>query len=139
MADLVPVEWTAPSEWVDNDYPFILTTGGRSYYHWHSGGVLTRESNILSREYPEPLIEINSDDAARLGIRSGGELIRIEARQGAITAKAIVTDKVPRGVVFSTFHFVEAIVNNLVGGVEHVDKYAKMPEYKVVPVKISKA
>lgn len=134
-ADLVPVEWTAPSEWVDNDYPFILTTG-RSYYHWHSG-VLTRESNILSREYPEPLIEVNTDDAARLGIRSG-EPIRIEARQGAITAKAVITDKVPRGVVFSTFHFVEAIVNNLVG-VEHVDKYAKMPEYKVVPVRVSKA
>jgi len=134
-ADLVPVEWSPPSEWISNDYPFILTTG-RSYYHWHSG-VLTRESTILSREYPEPLIEVNNDDAEKLGVRNG-DWIRVESRRGSIIAKALVTNKVPRGVVFSTFHFVEAIVNELIG-VEHVDKYAKMPEYKVTPVKVSKA
>jgi predicted molibdopterin-dependent oxidoreductase YjgC len=49
-------------------------------------------------------------------------------------AKAEVTTRVPMKVVFSTFHFHEALVNALTNSA--YDPIAKIPEYKGCAVKI---
>jgi formate dehydrogenase alpha subunit len=131
LGTFLPCDFKPLAEEPDEEYDFVLTTG-RIAYHFHTG-TMTRRISILEREAPEPLIEINPDDAKRLGIRSN-DMVELTSRRGSIRAKAEVTTRVPRRVVFSTFHFYEAPVNLLTNPAH--DPVAKIPEYKGCAVKV---
>ncbi len=118
----------------DHEYPFILTTG-RVLYHYHT--VMTRKSKGLSEIYPEGVVEINPEDASRLGIKPDNGLVEVSSRRGKVHVKAKVSDNLPPGVVFMTFHFKEAAANLLT--LDVLDPVAKIPEFKVCAVKIQKA
>jgi formate dehydrogenase major subunit len=129
------VEQLPPQEQPDTDYPFVLTTG-RVLYHWH-GGELSRRSQSLLAESPEPLVEISPEDAGRLHVATG-MAIRIVSRRGQMLARASVSERVACGVVFGNFHFPgEANVNNLT--IRALDPVAKIPEYKVCAVRVERA
>ena len=124
------VEHLPAAELPDRDYPLLLTTG-RVLYHWH-GGELSRRSQPLTAIYPEPLVEINPEDARRIGL-NGRQHVRVVSRRGAMMARALVTERVAPGVVFGNFHFpAERNVNNVTHAA--VDPVAKIPEYKVCAV-----
>jgi len=126
-----PIEHAPPAELPDDEYPMILSTG-RVLYHWH-GGQMTRRSKGLLEIYSEALIEVNEDDAAKLGL-NGNDRVRVSSRRGIIEAKALVTDRVPPGMVYANFHFPEASANILT--IAALDPIAKIPEYKVCAVKV---
>lgn len=129
------IDYLPAAELPDVEYPWLLTTG-RVLYHWHAGEMTRRVSGLMSI-YPETLVEINPDDAARLGIHSEC-LVRIVSRRGAMLARALITDRVAPCVVFGNFHFPEdQNVNNLT--ICAVDPTAKIPEYKVCAVRIEHA
>lgn len=128
------VEWAAAKELPDKKYPLVLTTG-RTLYHWH-GGTMTRRSAGLDAIYPEALVEINPEDATKLGI-ADGEMVKVSSRRGEVTAKAQVIDRPDPGVVFMTFHFHEAAANLLT--IAALDPVAGIPEYKVAAVRVEKA
>jgi predicted molibdopterin-dependent oxidoreductase YjgC len=116
----------------DEDYPLYLTSG-RVLYHWH-GGEMTRRSKGLYEVYPETLVEISPEDAAKIGL-NGAKRVRVQSRRGEVVAKAVVTDRVASGLVFGNFHFPGAQnVNNLT--IAALDPIAKIPEYKVCAVRI---
>lgn len=127
----IPVENVPPAELPDKEYPMILSTG-RVLFHWH-GGQMTRRSKGLLEIYPEALIEVNDFDAEKLGL-NGNKRVRVSSRRGTIEAKAMVTDRVPPGMVYANFHFPEASANELT--IAALDPVAKIPEYKVCAVKI---
>ena len=127
------VPYVPASELPDDEYPYLLTTG-RVLYHYHA--TLSRKSKGLSEIYPEGLIEINPEDAVRLGIKSDNGLVEVASRRGSVKVKAQITDKVPPGVVFMSFHFKEAAANLLT--VDTLDPVAKIPEFKVCAVRIQK-
>ncbi len=131
MGAFIPVEFTPPAEPVDDEYPFIMTTG-RSYFHYHTG-TMCRRTATLEREEPECMVEINPSDAERLRIRMN-EPVRISSRRGSIEVKARVTGRVPEGIVFIPFHFREAAANLLT--INAVDPNAKIPEFKVCAVAV---
>lgn len=126
-----PIEHIPPAELPDKDYPMLLSTG-RVLYHWH-GGQMTRRSEGLLAIYPEALIEVNDLDAEKLGL-NGNKRVRVSSRRGAIEAQAMVTDRVPPGMVYANFHFPEASANELT--IAALDPVAKIPEYKVCAVKV---
>lgn len=128
------VEFKEAAELPDEEYPLILTTG-RVLYHFHTGTV-TRRSKGLNEIYPEALVEINPEDAKELKIEEG-EFVEVTSRRGKIKAKARVTEKSGKGVVFMSFHFHEAAANLLTNTA--LDPVAKIPEYKVCAVKVKKA
>jgi formate dehydrogenase alpha subunit len=128
-----PLTFREPVENPDAEYPFTLNTG-RILQHWH-GGTMSRRSEGLDWIVPEGEIQINVDDGAQLGVASG-DTIRVCSRRGEVTGKAHLTDKLPRGMVFMTFHFAEVPANALTG--DAVDPVAKIPEYKVSAVKIER-
>jgi predicted molibdopterin-dependent oxidoreductase YjgC len=128
-----PLTFREPMEAPDDAYPFTLNTG-RILQHWH-GGTMSRRSEGLDWVVPEGEIQINAEDGAQLGIENG-ELVRVTSRRGQATGKARLTDTLPRGMVFMTFHFAEIPANALTG--DAVDPVAKIPEYKVSAVKIEK-
>jgi len=116
----------------DEQYPFFLTTG-RVIYHWH-GAEMTRRAKGLAEIYPESLVEVSPEDANRIGL-NGGKKVRVRSRRGEMIATAVITERVPRGVVFGNFHFPgEQNVNNLT--IMALDPVAKIPEYKVCAVQI---
>ena len=128
------VEHLSPQEIPDVEYPLILTTG-RVLYHWH-GGELSRRSRALLAECPDPLVEISPEDATRLNIAPGGK-VQLHSRRGQMLALAVVTDRVAEGIVFGNFHFPGAgNVNNLTN--RALDPIAKIPEYKVCAVRITR-
>ena len=131
LGKFTPVEHVPPVELPDAEYPLILSTG-RVLYHWH-GGEMTRRAKGLLEMYSSPLIEVNEEDALRLGL-NGGNRIRVTSRRGSIEAEALVTDRVPAGMVYANFHFPEASANKLT--IAALDPVAKIPEYKVCAVKV---
>jgi formate dehydrogenase alpha subunit len=118
------------AELPDADYPLVLTTG-RVLYHWH-GGAISRRARGLLEAYPEALVEVSPEDAAKVGLNGRGA-VRVRSRRGEMVARAVVTDRVAPGVLFGTFHFPGPDnVNNLTIGA--LDPVAKIPEYKVCAV-----
>jgi len=133
LGHFVALEHLPASELPDEEYPFLLTTG-RVIYHWH-GGEMTRRSAGLDAIYPEALVEVDPEDARRLGIPDGGR-VRLASRRGEVVARAWVTERIQPGVVFLSFHFAEAAANLLTNPA--LDPVAKIPEYKVCAVRVEK-
>ncbi len=130
----VPAENIMPDELPDDDYPFILMTG-RVYHHYHTGA-MTRASDILSREVPEAVLEINSYDAEEKGLRHG-DMVSLRSRRGEMEVRVKPVDTISRGMLYVSFHFHESPVNRLTNPA--LDPVAKCPEYKVCAVNLEKA
>ncbi len=129
-----PIEHVPPTESPDDEYPYIMSTG-RVLYHWH-GGQMTRRVEGIMKVYGESLVEVNPDDAANIGLNGGENRIRLTSRHGTIESKALITERVPPGMVYANFHFPEASANELTHA--SLDPVAKIPEYKVTAVKVEK-
>ncbi|MCK9439956.1 MAG: formate dehydrogenase subunit alpha [Methanothrix sp.] len=127
------VDYRPSMELPDEEYPFILTTG-RVLCQYHTG-TMTRKVGDLNILRGEELVEMNPQDAITLSIEDG-ELIEVASRRGKVKAKAKTTEKSPVGVVFMTFHFSETPTNVLTNAA--LDPVAKIPEFKVCAVKVSK-
>ncbi|HDP36520.1 MAG TPA: formate dehydrogenase subunit alpha [Candidatus Atribacteria bacterium] len=127
------IEFKEADELPDEEYPLLLTTG-RVLYHFHTG-TITRRSKGLNEIYPEALVEINPQDAENLKVKDG-EFVEVTSRRGKIKAKAKVTEKSGKGVVFISFHFHEAAANLLTNAA--LDPVSKIPEYKACAIKIRK-
>ena len=127
----MPIDHVPPAEKPDDNYPMIMNTG-RVLYHWH-GGQMTRRAKGIMQVYGEALVELNPDDALKIGV-NGNTRVRITSRRGSIEAKAWVTDRVPPGMVYANFHFPEASANELTHA--SLDPVAKIPEYKITAVKV---
>jgi len=126
-----PIVYREPAETPDDEFPFILTTGRvMSQFHTRS---MTGRSPTLDSEFPEGFLEINPDDATKLGINDG-DLVEVSSRRGKIQTKARVTDKVKPGIVYAPFHFAERAANRLTNSA--IDPIAKIPELKVCAVAI---
>jgi predicted molibdopterin-dependent oxidoreductase YjgC len=50
------IDWIAPAELADDDYPMYLTTG-RVLYHYHTG-TMTMKTDGLNERAPESFVEI---------------------------------------------------------------------------------
>ncbi len=127
----MPIDHVPSPELPDDQYPFILSTG-RVLYHWH-GGEMTRRSQGLLDVYNNSLVELNPQDAEKLGI-NGNKTIRVTSRRGSIEAEAWVTERVPPGMVYANFHFPEASANELT--IAELDPVSKIPSFKVCAVQV---
>lgn len=131
IGKITPVDYIPSTELPDDEYPMILSTG-RVLYHWH-GGEMSRRSKGLLEIYSKPLIEVNEEDAVHLGV-NGNSRVRVTSRRGSVELDALVTDRVPPGMVFGNFHFPEASINQLT--ISALDPVSKIPEFKVCAVKV---
>jgi len=128
-----PVEYVPPAEQTDQDYPFVLSTG-RRHFHYHTG-TMTQRTGALEVHYGVENLEINPDDACKLNV-SEGDTVRVKSRRGQVEVKARLTDVVPPGLVFTSFHFPAVPINKLTNPSK--DPICKIPELKVCSVNIEK-
>ncbi len=128
-------DWRESQEIVDNgeEFPYIITTN-RELEHYNCGAMTRRTGNgeILT----EDVLLINPKDAHDNGI-ADGEMVCVTSARGKVDIKARITDEVKPGVMSTTFHFPEIMVNLITSDIH--DSEAKCPEYKVVAVKIRKS
>jgi formate dehydrogenase alpha subunit len=129
------VKYKQSLELIDKDYPFLLTTG-RQLFQYHTGS-MTRRVKPINAVSPEGYIEINPEDAKRLGIEHGKK-VKVSSRRGSIMVKARVSKWPAAGVVFIPFHFKEAAANVLTSSTS-LDPLSKIPSFKVSAVRIEKS
>jgi formate dehydrogenase major subunit len=115
------------------EFPYILTTN-RELEHYNCGTMTRRTANeeILSDDY----LLINPEDAKE-NVINEGDYVCLESPRGKVDVKARITDEVKKGILSTTFHFPEIMINTITGDVH--DSEAKCPEYKVVAVRIRKS
>ena len=115
------------------EFPYILTTN-RKLQHYNCGAMTRRTKNV--ELLTEDVILINPKDAQTKSINDG-DLVCVSSARGKIDIKAQISDEVKPGILSTTFHFPEIMVNNITSD-EH-DADAKCPEYKVVAVDFRKS
>lgn len=126
-----PAPYRPPAETPDEQYPFILMTG-RMLYHYNNGAMTLRDAGL--REIADTsYIELNEEDAARLGVADGDTVV-VTSRRGRIETRADVGTRVSPGETWMPFHFDDGPVNELTNAA--LDEYARIPEYKVCAIRI---
>ncbi len=125
------IEHVPPAELPDQKYPYLLSTG-RILYHYN---VTTPYSASINSMWSQEYAEVNPEDAARLGL-STGDTARVTSRRGEVTTKVRVTDRVPPGMVWMSFHYGDTPTNALTSAA--LDPITKTGEYKACAIKIEK-
>lgn len=116
------------------EYPFLLLSG--RLMAQYNTGTMSRRVDQLNRIAPAGYLELNRDDAARLGI-AAGDAVRVTSELGSLVTPAKVTTAVPQGIVFIPNHFADTALNVLVPN--QTDPVAHIPAYKGVPVRLERA
>ncbi|WP_309399211.1 molybdopterin oxidoreductase family protein [Cerasicoccus maritimus] len=121
-------------ESTDEEFPFVLLTGRGSSSQWHTQ-TRTSKSDVLRKLYPaKAYIEMNPEDAQRLGIKQDDQVV-VRSRRGAITIAAHLTPITQVGAIFAPMHYRE--VNQLT--MSSFDPHSREPSYKHCAVQIRKA
>ena len=89
-----------------NEYPLILTTS-RALQHYNCGTMTRRTNNIDIMD--EDILLVHPKDAAVRDLVTG-DFGRLYSGRGKVDLRVEVTDKVKEGIVFTTFHFPEHLV-----------------------------
>lgn len=124
-------EYVATDERSGPRFPLLLTTG-RILSQYNVGAQTRRTENVAW--HAEDRLEIHPHDAEVRGLRDG-DWVKIASRSGETTLRALVTDRVTPGVVYTTFHHPTTQAN--VVTTDFSDWATNCPEYKVTAVQIS--
>ena len=122
--------YVATDEKSNRKFPLLLTTG-RILSQYNVGAQTRRTENV--NWYPEDLLEMHTADAQARGVIDGS-YVTLTSRVGETTMKVEINDRVPPGVVYSTFHYPASGAN--VVTTEYSDWATNCPEYKVTAVEV---
>ena len=126
----IVTKYVATDEKVTRKYPLILTTG-RILSQYNVGAQTRRTDNV--QWHSEDRLEIHPHDAEERGIQHDA-WVGIESRAGQTVLRAVVTERMQPGVVYTTFHFPESGANVITTG--NSDWATNCPEYKVTAVQV---
>jgi formate dehydrogenase major subunit len=129
----VQTPYVPTDEKANRKFPLILTTG-RILSQYNVGAQTRRTANV--EWHPADILEIHEADAVERGI-STGDWVAMTSRVGETHMRALISDRVPQGVVYTTFHHPESGAN--VVTTEYSDWATNCPEYKVTAVQLRPA
>lgn len=115
------------------EYPYIITTN-RELEHYNAGTMTRRTGN--AKLLTEDVLLIHPNDARKHFIEEG-DMVCVESPRGKVDIRARLTEDVKPGVLSTTFHFPEVMLNVITSSER--DSEAMCPEYKVVAVNIRKS
>ena len=122
-----PYQSPASTPELYQQYPLILISGSRVQEYTHTQ---LRYIPVLRNSNPEPLAEMHPATAEQYGLKNGG-MITIETKNGSITLRLRITDKIATGVVSVPHGWAHANVNLLVD-MEGYDPITAYPDFKTV-------
>ncbi|WP_395703092.1 formate dehydrogenase subunit alpha [Aquabacterium sp.] len=123
-------QYQPTDEKVTQRFPLILTTG-RILSQYNVGAQTRRTPN--SEWHSEDRLEIHPHDAEDRGIKTG-DWVGITSRAGETVLRAVVSERMQPGVVYTTFHFPESGANVIT--TDNSDWATNCPEYKVTAVQV---
>ncbi|MEP7173503.1 MAG: formate dehydrogenase subunit alpha, partial [Aestuariivirga sp.] len=124
-------EFVPTTERTNRFFPLILTTG-RILSQYNVGAQTRRTENVAW--HAEDVLEIHPHDAEVRGIRNG-QMVSIASRVGATTLRALISERMAQGVVYTTFHHPVSGANVIT--TENSDWATNCPEYKVTAVQVT--
>ncbi|EXL03189.1 formate dehydrogenase subunit alpha [Aquamicrobium defluvii] len=127
----IRTEYVATDEKTGPRFPLLLTTG-RILSQYNVGAQTRRTENVVWHD--EDRLEIHPHDAEQRGIRNG-DWVRVASRAGETSLRALITDRVSPGVVYTTFHHPMTQAN--VVTTDYSDWATNCPEYKVTAVQVA--
>lgn len=133
LGKFIITEFVPTKEKVSRKFPLLLTTG-RILTQYNVGAQTRRTANNVWHQ--EDRLEIHPEDAAERGI-SDGDWVHLASRSGEIKMRAMVSERMQPGVVYTTFHFPDSGAN--VVTTELSDWATSCPEYKVTAVQVSRS
>ena len=123
-------QYVATDEKVTRKFPLLLTTG-RILSQYNVGAQTRRTEN--NQWHSEDRLEIHPHDAEDRGIKTG-DWVGIQSRAGDTVLRAVVSERMQPGVVYTTFHFPESGANVIT--TDNSDWATNCPEYKVTAVQV---
>ena len=123
-------EYVPTEERTGPRFPLLLTTG-RILSQYNVGAQTRRTEN--SRWHEEDVLELHPFDAENRGIRDG-DLVSLQSRIGETSLRAVVSERMQPGIVYTTFHHPNTGAN--VVTTENSDWATNCPEYKVTAVQV---
>ncbi|RQP25122.1 formate dehydrogenase subunit alpha [Piscinibacter terrae] len=123
-------KYVPTDEKVTRKYPLLLTTG-RILSQYNVGAQTRRTPN--SQWHSEDKLEIHGHDAEERGIKDG-DWVGVQSRAGETVLRAVISERMQPGVVYTTFHFPESGANVIT--TENSDWATNCPEYKVTAVQV---
>ena len=111
-------------------FPLLLTTG-RILSQYNVGAQTRRTNNVVW--HTEDVLDMHESDAETRGVRDG-DWVEVSSRAGSTRLRARITDDIPAGVVYTTFHHPVSGTN--VVTTENSDWATNCPEYKVTAVQV---
>ena len=130
LGQLTETVYVPTTERANRRFPLVLTTG-RILSQYNVGAQTRRTPN--STWHPEDVLEIHPSDAELRGIVSG-DVVELSSRVGTTRLTAQVSDRMPAGVVYTTFH--HPVTGANVVTTENSDWATNCPEYKVTAVQV---
>lgn len=130
LGQLTTTVYVPTTERANRRFPLVLTTG-RILSQYNVGAQTRRTPN--STWHPEDVLEIHPSDAELRGITSG-DVVELSSRVGATRLTAVVSERMPAGVVYTTFH--HPVTGANVVTTENSDWATNCPEYKVTAVQV---
>ncbi|UDQ88035.1 formate dehydrogenase subunit alpha [Xanthobacter autotrophicus] len=124
-------EYVPTDEKTGPRFPLLLTTG-RILSQYNVGAQTRRTENVVW--HAEDVLEIHAHDAEVRGIRDG-DFVKLDSRAGSTSLRAVISDRVAPGVVYTTFHHPVTQAN--VVTTDYSDWATNCPEYKVTAVQVS--
>ena len=124
-------QYVPSDEKVNSRYPLLLTTG-RILSQYNVGAQTRRTPN--NQWHDEDRLEIHPHDAQERGVVDG-DWVGVASRAGHTVLRALVSDRMQPGVVYTTFHFPESGANVIT--TDSSDWATNCPEYKVTAVQVT--
>src|SRR5262249_52670438 len=124
-------EYVPTDERTGPRFPLLLTTG-RILSQYNVGAQTRRTDNTVWHQ--EDRLEIHPHDAEQRGIRDG-DWVRLASRAGETSLRALITERVAPGVIYTTFHHPDTQANVIT--TDYSDWATNCPEYKVTAVQVS--
>jgi assimilatory nitrate reductase catalytic subunit len=136
-ARFVSTPFRSPAESPDDEHWPLLLNTGRVRDQWHT---MTRTGRVprLMAHVKEPLLDVNPQDAARLGLAEG-ELASVESRLGTTVLRVRLSSDQRSGEVFAPMHWTDRFssagpIDGLVGAA--TDPVSGQPELKATAVRV---
>ena len=123
--DPLPVYYDSDHGSDPEKYPFVFMSGARLPHTIHSRG---HKVPWLRSFRPEPSVDINPSDAARLEIGQG-DPVKLSTEYGEIHVKANVTEVANQGDLHMIHGYEEANTTDLMSW-DELDPYSGFPSYK---------
>jgi assimilatory nitrate reductase catalytic subunit len=130
-ARFIAIEDPVLAEPPDADFPFLLNTG-RVRDQWHT---MTRSASHM----PDPFVEVNPDDASKLGLAEDG-FARVSTAHGTVVLRVNSTAAQVPGRIFVPIHWNDEMAGRArMGALVHpfTDPHSGQPDSKAVPAALA--